>query len=138
MIPKILHWLGLAACITLILSSFLPWCYYADLNQTFTGFYSYQNSYGKPGLLLTILSVLIFVFMLIPKIWSRRANLFLCALCVGYAIKSYVLFTACYRASCPDKKVGLYLMLISIFFMLLAAILPDLKLGRDSNTDKAD
>ncbi len=49
MVLKVLHGLGLAACIALVVSCFLPWGHYADINQDFTGFYSYQNQYGKPG-----------------------------------------------------------------------------------------
>ncbi|MES2431502.1 MAG: hypothetical protein V4556_11220 [Bacteroidota bacterium] len=130
MMPKILHWLGLAACITLIISCFLPWAYYADINTTFTGLFSYDNRYGRPGKLLILLTTIIFVFMLLPKVWVKRANLFICALCVGYAIKSFILFKACYKAYCPDIKIGLYLMIISSVVMLAAAVLPDLKLEK--------
>ncbi|MGG9972655.1 hypothetical protein ACQ33O_12750 [Ferruginibacter sp. SUN002] len=138
MIPKILHWLGLVACITLIVSCFLPWAYYADIDKTFTGLFSFENRYGRPGKLLILLTSIIFVFMLLPKVWARRANLFLCALCVGYALKTYVLFTACYMAYCPEKKIGIYLMVVSVFLMLAAAVFPDLKLRENRDTDQVD
>jgi hypothetical protein len=133
MIPKILHWLGIAACITLIISCFLPWAYYADIDKTFTGLYSLQ--YGRPGKLLIALAVIALAFMFLPKVWAKRANLFVCALAVGYAVKSYVLFTACYMAYCPEKKIGIWLMMVSVFGMLIAAVFPDLKLEKDRNTD---
>ena len=41
------RWIGLAACITLIIACFLPWTYYADIQKTFTGFFSEKNMYGK-------------------------------------------------------------------------------------------
>ena len=66
--------------------------------------------------------------MLLPKIWAKRSNLFICAVGVGYAIKSYVLFTSCYNAYCPEKKIGIYLMLISTIIMLVASAFPHLKL----------
>ena len=130
MIPKILHWLGLADCITLMISCFLPWGYYADIDTTFTGLYSYENRYGRPGKLLILLTTIIFVFMIVPKIWAKRANIFVCALCVGYAVKSFVLFKACYKAYCPDMKIGFYLMIISAFVMLAAVVFPDMKLEK--------
>ncbi|MBI3883590.1 MAG: hypothetical protein HY305_05080 [Sphingobacteriales bacterium] len=80
MAVKILHWIGITACITLILSCFLPWVYYADINKTFTGFFSEQNLYGRPGRFLVIIAVLVFICMLLPKIWAKRTNLFLSAL----------------------------------------------------------
>ena len=128
MAPKIFHRLGLLACVLLIISCYLPWGYFADINQTFTGFYSYQNNYGKPGKLLFATAIIVFVLMLLPKIWAKRTNLFVCALGVGYAIKSYILFSTCYNAYCPQLQPGIYLMLFSIIVMMLAAVFPDLKL----------
>jgi hypothetical protein len=71
--------------------------------------------------------------MVLPKIWAKRANLFVCALGVGYAIKSYILFASCYNAYCPEKRVGLFLMLAATIIMLLASIFPDLKLKPTDN-----
>ena len=126
--PKILHWIGLSACILLTVSCFMPWAYYADINKVFTGFFSEQNSYGKPGVFLVFFAAIIFVFMLLPKIWAKRANLFLGALEVSYAFKTYVLYTTCYNAYCPEKRMGIYLMLFSTILILLAAIFPAMKL----------
>jgi hypothetical protein len=128
MSTKILNIAGLVACVTLIVACFLPWAYYADLQQSFTGFYSYQNQYGKPGKFLSFIGVIAFALMILPKIWAKRANLFVCALCVGYAIKSYILFASCYNAYCPEKRAGIFLMLAATIIMLLASIFPDLKL----------
>jgi hypothetical protein len=110
MVPKILHWIGLTACIILIVSCFMPWAYYADATiteeaqRTFTGFYSYGNNYGRPGKMLVAIGVVVFILMLLPKIWAKRTNLFVCALGVGYAVKTYILFVSCYNAYCPEKK----------------------------------
>ena len=91
---KIMYRVGLAACVLLVVSCFLPWAYYADVHipteaqKAFTGFVTYQNQYGRPGKLLTLIAVVSFAFMLLPKIWAKRANLFIAALGVGYAIKT--------------------------------------------------
>ena len=124
MFLKILHWAGVAACIALVASCFMPWAYYADIQQTFTGFYSYKNEYGRPGKFLLFVGLITLIFMLLPKVWGKRINLFLTALGVGYAIKTYILFTSCYNAYCPEKKAGIYLMLIASVIMLAAAIFP--------------
>ena len=134
MVPKILHWIGLAACIVLIVSCFLPWAYYADATitdeaqRTFTGFYSYMNNYGRPGKMLVTIGVIVFILMVLPKIWAKRANLFICALGVGYAVKTYILFVSCYNAYCPEKKAGVYLMLTATIIMLVASAFPQLAL----------
>jgi hypothetical protein len=130
MAPKILQKAGIIACILLVVACFMPWCYYADINDTFTGFYSYKNQYGKPGKFLTLLGLLAFALMLLPKVWAKRTNLFVCAIAVGYAIKSFILFTSCYNAYCPQKKAGVYLVLITTLIMLLSAMFPDLKIAK--------
>lgn len=128
MFVKYLHWIGMAACITLIVSCFFPWTYHTDINQFFTGFYSYDNHYGKPGKFLIFFAVLILALMLLPKIWAKRTNLFVCALTLAYAVKTFILFGSCYNNYCPQKLFNLYLMVGCTVIMLLAAALPDIKL----------
>lgn len=127
MVLKLLHWLGIAACIALIVSCFLPWGYYADINQTFTGFYTYGNHYGKPGKFLLPMGLLILVFMLLPKVWAKRANLFIAALALAFAVKSYILFGSCYNNYCPQRLYGIYLMLFAAVVILVAAVFPSMK-----------
>jgi len=140
MVPKILHWIGLTACIILIVSCFMPWAYYADANitdeahRTFTGFYSYGNNYGRPGKMLVAIGVVVFTLMLLPKIWAKRTNLFVCALGVGYAVKTYILFVSCYNAYCPEKKAGIFLMLIASVVMLVSSAFPHLTLKGTEST----
>ena len=132
MIIKYLHWLGIIACITLIVSCFLPWVYYADLNQTFNGFYSYHNEYGKPGKFLLLMGAVTLTFILLPKVWAKRANLFICAFALAYAIKTFILFGSCYNNYCPQKLFSLYLMVGCTVIMLLASVFPKLKLTAKS------
>ncbi len=133
MVPKIFHRIGLVACIVLVVSCFMPWAYYTDIKETFTGFYSFQNQYGRPGKFLCLIAVIAFILMYLPKIWAKRTNMFVCALGVGYAIKSYILFTSCYNTFCPEKKAGIWIMMAATLLMLLASVLPDLKI----NSEKA-
>ena len=133
---KIIHWLGILACITLIVSCFLPWAYYNDLHEDFTGFYSHGNNYGKPGKFLVIVGGVALLFMLLSRIWAKRLNLFLCALALGYTIKTYILFVSCYNNYCPVKLPGIYLMLFSSIFMLVAAVFPEFKM-RAGNSSTA-
>jgi len=139
MLPKTLQRLGLIACIMLVVACFMPWAYYADLKESFTGFYSYKNNYGKPGKFLTLIALISFALMYLPKIWAKRVNLFVCAVGIGYAIKSYILFTSCYNAYCPEKKAGIYLMLMATVLMMAAAIFPDLKIkGKKQDAPQID
>jgi len=134
MILKILKWIGFSACILLIVACFLPWTYHADINKTFTGFFSEQNNYGRPGKFLSFFAIVSAVLIWLPKIWAKRVHLFFAALTVGYAIKTYILFTSCYNAYCPEKKIGVYLMMICCVVILVVSIFPDLKLKRNPGT----
>ncbi len=128
MIVKSLKWIGITACVVLIIACFLPWTYYADINKTFTGLFSEKNAYGKPGKFLVFFAVVSIALILLPKIWAKRLHLFFAALTFGYAIKTYILFTSCYNAYCPDKKFGIYLMMGCCVIILVAAIFPSLTL----------
>jgi len=129
MFVKYLNWLGIVACVTLIISCFLPWTYHADINQSFTGFYSYDNHYGKPGKFLVLFGTIVLVFMILPKVWAKRANLFVSAFVFAYAIKTFILFGSCYNNYCPQKLFSLYLMLGCASVMLIASGFPNLKIA---------
>jgi hypothetical protein len=130
MFPKILQRIGIIACCILALACLMPWAFYADINETFTGFYSYHNQYGKPGKFLCFIAIIAFALMMLPKIWAKRTNLFVCALGVGYAVKTFILFTSCYNAYCPEKKAGIYIMLAAAIIMLFSSAFPDLKINK--------
>jgi hypothetical protein len=132
MASRILYWLGVVACIALIVSCFLPWAVYNDnkIHETFTGFYSYDNYYGKPGKFLCLASAVAFAFMLTNRLWAKRANLFICAFTLGYAIYIYILYTSCYNAYCPQRQSGIFLMIGSAVIMLMATIFPEFRIGK--------
>jgi hypothetical protein len=131
---KLLSWIGMIACITLIISCFLPLTFYADphitneADRTFTSFYSYKDQYGKPGYSLVFLSALILLLMILPRVWAKRTNLFLGAFTLAYVIKTYILFTSCYNAYCPEKRTGIYIMLCSAIVILIACVFPNMKI----------
>jgi hypothetical protein len=135
MVVRILHWLGILACLALIISCFLPWGYYADpqitheADRVFTGFYSYKQYYGKPGIIFSFFALLILIFMLLPKVWAKRANLFMSAFTLAYAIRTFIVFGSCYNNYCPQKLFGLYLMLGCTVIMLLASAFPNVNLS---------
>ena len=136
MFVKILNRAGIAACIVLIVSCFVPWVHYADIDQTFTGFYSFKNQYGKPGKFLVGAGVIVLTCMLVPKVMAKRINLFLSALTLAYAVKTYILITSCYNNYCPEKLPGIYIMLIAAALMMVAAVFPNMKLETNEKIGK--
>jgi hypothetical protein len=121
--------IGIATCLLLIIACFLPWTFHADVNETFTGFFSEKDMYGKPGKVLIFFAVASLILIWLDKVWAKRTHMFMSAVLVGYAIKTYILYVSCYNAYCPDKKIGVYLMLICSIIILVLSIFPKLNLS---------
>jgi len=132
---KYSKWLGLASILLVITACTMPWVQIISKNITITGLKATGTNYGKPGLMNVIMSCFAAVFFLLPKVWAKRANLFVCAFNAAWAIRSYILVSTCYMGECPVKQTGLYLLLIAAILMLLAALFPNLELV-NTNQDK--
>jgi len=109
--------LGIIACITVIISCFMHWAFYPDLQKFFTGFDSLVNYkgrminyYGRPGFLLSFFAGLSLIFHIVPKNWAKRVNLIFGALCMATVIKSFLTFTSAYSGIVPEKQLGIYLL----------------------------
>ena len=116
-------WAGIVSCLVLIAAGFMHWAWYPDIQQYFTGWHSEQNYYGKPGKVMTIFAVLAMLFFLVNKNWSKRLNLVLAAINLGYAIKSYILFSMSYDGFVPKASMGLYLMVLASLAYAVFAVL---------------
>jgi hypothetical protein len=120
---KLAIYFGIVAALLLIICCFFPWAYYPDIQQNFTGFYSKGNNYGKPGKAFIFLSVISIAFFLIPALWAKRANQFMAVLIFSYALKTYMLFAACYLGICPQTKIGLFGVLFFSLIILVCSLL---------------
>ena len=129
---KFAPYFGIAAALLLIIFCFIPWSYYPDLQQHFTGFYSKGNNYGKPGKTFICLSVISIAFFLIPKLWAKRANQFMAVLNFAYAMKTYILFASCYQGICPQVEIGLIGVLAFALIILISSLLSKAPLKAES------
>ncbi|HUZ61262.1 MAG TPA: hypothetical protein VMU83_20980 [Hanamia sp.] len=123
--------IGLIACLLLVISCFLPWAYYPDLKQSFTGFYSEHGLYGKPGKVFVFFAICSVILIFIDKIWAKRTLILIAAFNLGYLIRTYFLFTNCYNAFCPKKEYGIFLLILSCMVLMLVSLFPDLKVEDD-------
>lgn len=120
------QWIGIAGALLMVGACFLPWAYYPDLHKEFTGFFSQQNIYGRPGKVLTFFAVIDIILFLIPRVWAKRANILVAAMALAFGVKSYILYTACYRGICPGYRAGIFLVVAAAVIVLVASLLPDL------------
>jgi hypothetical protein len=118
-------WISLFAFVLLLVACFLPWTYHADVNQDFTGFYSAKNMYGKPAKLLLVFAGITTLCAFVPVLWMKRTALLVGGLNVAYGIKNFLLFGSCYLGYCPEKKIGLFVMLIATILIFLMSFFPD-------------
>lgn len=121
---KYLPFAGIACCVVIIISCFLPWAYYPDLQKSFTGFFSENQIYGKPGKYLIFFAVCCILGYMFKNKLLQAVRFFMSGLLAAYAVKTYILFTSCYGAYCPDKKPAIIIMLVlSIVNLILASVM---------------
>jgi len=128
---RYMKWIGIAAAIVLIISCFIPWVFIESRNITISGVDATGTNYGKPGYFNFITTGLFLLFTIIPKIWAKRFNLFVTAINVGWAVRNFFILTSCQGGECPDKKSGIYLMLIASIVMLISSMFPDMKIPEE-------
>ncbi len=134
---KYSQWIGIGAAAVLVASCFMNWAWYPDLKMHFTGFFTYQNWYGKPGKFLSVFAAVAVLLFLLPKLWAKRWNLLVNAITLAYAIFSFINFSRCYGpAICPERSAGIWVMLGAAGVMMLMALLPDLDLSKLEQKEK--
>jgi len=128
MINRIAQYTGIFACIGIIAACFMPWTYYHNIRETFTGFYVVPfpsgNYYGKAGIPITILASLILIGMFVRKLWAKRINLFLGALLLSYTVRTFIIFTSALFKEEVVSYAGIYLIIIFSVLILICSLFP--------------
>jgi hypothetical protein len=117
--------LGIIGAALVIIGCFLPWTFHADVNEYFTGFYSKNNLYGRPGKYLIIFTVVVLIGLFVQKYWAKGMALFVAAFSFAYSITAYVRYSSCYKAYCPSKQIGLFLTPLGCFLLLIAIMISE-------------
>ena len=128
---RYMKWIGLLAIILLVVSCFLPWVIITSQNITVTGVDSTGTNFGKPGYAHFVLGFFFFILHFIPKLWAKRLNLIIVALNIAWAVRNYFIISMCREGECPEKQIGLWLVLAASVLMLLAALFPDIQLKEE-------
>ena len=116
--------IGIVAVLALTGICFMPWTVIESKNIVVTGFASEGTSYGKPGYMNVILSMVSLLLFAIPKIWAKRTNVFVAAINLAWAFRNYLVLSGCMLGECPEKKPGLYLLLLAAAVIQVMALLP--------------
>ena len=119
------------AVVLLIVSCFIPWVTIPSKNIVVSGVESTGTNFGKPGYTHFVLSFFFIIFHFIPRLWAKRSNLLVVALNIAWAIRNYFIISMCREGECPEKQIGLWLVLLASVLVLIAALFPDIKLKEE-------
>jgi len=124
---RYMKWIGLAAAVLLVASCFTPWVYIVSRDITVSGIDATGTTFGKPGYFHFLCAFFFLLFHFIPRIWAKRSNLLIAALNTAWALRNFFMIAACYGGECPERKIGLYLVLLSSLLMLASTFFPDMR-----------
>jgi hypothetical protein len=124
---KWIKWISILAAVVLVVSCFLPWIIIRTKNITVTGVDVAGLAYGHYGYFLIPLAILFIILQLINKLGAKRLNVAVGALIFTIAFACMWIFR-CEYGECPEKQIGLYIMLASSIVVLIGSLLPDIKL----------
>jgi hypothetical protein len=128
LIMKYSNYVGVLAAIILIGCCFLPWVYIDSIKTTITGLQTEPTRYGKPGILHIAFSLLAIVFFLIPALWAKRTNLFIGAFNFAWGIRNFLIISHCEFGECPQKRFGIYAILLLSVIIAIMTTIPKMKL----------
>ena len=115
----------------------MPWVTIESKQIVVTGFNTEGTNFGKPAIFHLFLLFIFLVLVLLGKNWSYRAAFFTGAFNIAWAVRNFIVISACHGGICPEKHIGLYLILFlsvivtisSLFIPVSEQIPPDLQEG---------
>ena len=112
------RWLSVLTAVVIITACFFTWVSVESKDFFIGGFNSSPASrFGKPGILQTFFCAIYILLLLVNKIWSIRTAFFVSAFNIAWAVRNYVVISACSGGTCPEKHTGLYTVLIGSFLL---------------------
>lgn len=120
---------GFLASLIAIGACFFPWVAIGDTRLIVTGLNSSGTHFGKPGLFIIYTCSIAAILFLIPSIWAKRINVFIAAFAICWAIRNYLILSACYGGECPQKQTGLFILLAATILVMVMALLPKISIG---------
>jgi len=120
-----IRWVSLLTAAIIITACFFTWVSVDSKNFFVGGFYSsVNNKFGEPGILQTTFCLIYIILLSLNKIWSIRTAFFVSAFNIAWAVRNYVVLSACSGGLCPEKHTGLYTILFgSIFLTVLTSLI---------------
>ncbi|WP_300599491.1 hypothetical protein [Niabella sp.] len=125
------QWLALLAALILAIACFMPWSQIQSMRLTLSGVDTTGTRYGRPAYNHFILTAGILLLTFIARIWAKRLNLLFGVLNLAWAIRNFILFGRCEAGDCPERQIGLYLILLASVILMLTILFPKMELKED-------
>ncbi len=109
------------------------WVYIDSPEKYISGFKSTveNNLFGRPGMLHVFLTSITILLFIIPKLWAKRLNFLFTALNFAWALRNfYAIGVLCRMGTCPEKQLGLYLVLACSVILLIMSLIPKLEIKK--------
>jgi hypothetical protein len=122
------NYIGILAGLLMLLAARFTWIYIPTINATVNGFGSETvTKFGMPVMMNMVMLGLAFLCFLVPRLWAKRINPFVCAINFAWALRNLLLLSTCRNGECPEPTVWLYVYFVGSIIVLVMALLPDLK-----------
>lgn len=132
---RFMKWVGWLALLLLLYSCFTSWVIIESKNIVISGVNTRGTNFGKPAYLHFLFGFFFLWFHSISKIWAKRWNLVIVALNLAWALRNFIIISACRDGECPQKQISLYLVVVASGLMLLAALFPDIQLRENESSE---
>lgn len=130
---KYLKWIGIGSAILLVIACFMPWYHLGWKGLTISGVEG-GGKFGKPGYWHFVFVFFFLCFSLIPKIWAKQWNLLVVALNAAWMVRNFFALAVCSAGDCPERQMGIWMVMIASIVMLTAALFPDISLKKEKTT----
>ncbi|MBZ4191073.1 hypothetical protein K7B07_19320 [Niabella sp. 3A5MI-3] len=110
----------------------MPWSQIPSMGLTLSGVDTTGTRYGKPAYNHFIVTGAVLVLTFIARLWAKRLNLLFGVLNLAWAIRNFILFGRCEAGDCPERQLGLYLVLLASIILMLTILFPKMELKEEN------
>ncbi|MGZ3846155.1 MAG: hypothetical protein ACXVBJ_06290 [Flavisolibacter sp.] len=114
-----IRWLSVLTAAVIITACFFKWVSLESKGFYIGGFFSSDYRFGEPGILQVVFCSIYILLLILNKIWSMRTAFFVAGFNVAWALRNYIVVSACSGGVCPEKHTGLYTILIGSILLLI-------------------
>jgi hypothetical protein len=125
-----MRWLVFPLAALVMGACFFPWVEIETKHIVISGFRSGVGDYGQPGILHIVFCSFCLLFILLRRPWSVRTAFFISAFNIAWAVRNYIIVSACRGGICPAKQPALYILVAASLLLpvlTLAVRLPAAK-----------